>query len=120
MQAGKAPLQKRVRKSLFHELEIVVAWPEAIAMGNEERFAIAFDYLLLSVKDNTQLLWQVIIHPDIVVARKKMNGNPTVNNLRYGAKEPGKPTGYNFSVFVPKVENIAHQENFRSIRFYGI
>ncbi len=78
-------------------------------MGQIELLAIDFCGEGLFVQNQSALLCEVIVAPDIVVACEEMHLHTHIRQLRQLAQEAGIALGYHRLELIPEVEHIAHQ-----------
>ena len=71
--------------------------------------AIYFGGLWLFVQDDTTLLLQVFVCPDVVVAREIMTLHSHICQLGNLAEEARKALRYHVAVFIPEVKHVAQQ-----------
>ena len=76
--------------------------------------------LLLFVKNNATFLRQVLIGPDVVIAREVMHLDAHIRQFRQLSQEAGKAFGYNILVLIPEVEHVAQQVDGGSLLFDAV
>src|SRR5665213_507732 len=117
MQASKHPLTKFIGKYFFYKFIHGIARSKSIAMPNKKSFTRICSFNRLGMYGYTNFFWQIIKHPHIMIACKKMNRRTTIGYLCYLAKQAYKAFWSSVFIFKPIIKQIAHQINFGSIVF---
>src|SRR5574337_1457309 len=65
--------------------------------------------LWLAVNNNSKFFGEVIKHPHVVIAGKKINGHSAISQLSQFTLQTDKPFRNCLFVFKPKIKNIAQQ-----------
>ncbi len=117
---GKQPLKEAVCKYLFQKMIAGVVGIQSIAMGQEELLVVEADTHFVVMYLNPQFGGQVVEHPNVVVAREKVNRDARVDQLGNFAEAARKASRNNFPVLEPIVEDIAHQKQGGGVVFYFI
>src|ERR1700722_14575960 len=84
-------------------------------MTDQHLFAIIFECPGFVVYRDIQFRFEVPAHPHIMIAGKKMNGNTRIRDLRHLSQNTGIAFGYHCPVFIPEIEEVTYNENFRGI-----
>ncbi len=108
---AEQPLAEGVNKYFFHPFVSLVVRPEAVAVTDHKRFAVYFTEYRLPVYWNTELLFKIAEHPQIVVAGKHINRQTAIPQLRQNAKKPAESLGNHRFIFKPELKKIADQVN---------
>ena len=106
MEGREGPLTGAVVEDALEQLETLGGIAQTVAMRQEEDLAIEFGGLRLLVEDDATLLFEILISPDVVVARKVMHLDTHVGEFRDLAQETGEALGHYIFVFVPEVEHV--------------
>ena len=107
MKGREGPLTGAVVEDALDELKTLVGIAQSVAMCQEKDLAIEFSSLRLLVENDTTLLFQIAIGPDIVVACEIMHLNPHVGEFGEFTQEASKTFGHYIFIFVPEVEHVA-------------
>ena len=111
--------EKNLHETTFeHFLEGPVssaALPEKISVPQTEPLAFKLYRQRLLVENDTYLLLEVTVGPDIVVPVQEMNFNATVAKTGQSPQGTGETPWYHVFVFVPEVENISEKKNLGSL-----
>ena len=92
-----------------YEAEFTVGIAQSVAVGEEERASVDFGGQRLPVDDDTTLLLEIAVCPDVVVAGKEMDFDTHVCQFGQFAEETGVATGHDITVFVPEVKHVAKE-----------
>lgn len=82
MKRRKGPLTGAIVEDALDEFETLVRIAQTIAMCQEENLAVDLCRFGLLVEDNTTLLFQIAIGPDVVIAREIMHLDTHVSQFR--------------------------------------
>src|SRR5690606_14414920 len=82
-----------------------------IAVTDKEMFVIENKFLWVVINWNVQLLFKIIVHPQIVVAHKKVDLNAIVAKFCKFAQSSHKAFWNNGFIFKPKIEKVAEEKN---------
>ena len=91
------------------QLERLVRVAHPVTMRQEELVTVYLCRLRLLMQYHATLLLQILIRPDIVVAREVVHLNAHIRQLRQLPQESCEPLWHYIFVFVPEVEHIAQQ-----------
>ena len=80
---------------------------QTVAMCQEEDLAIELGGLRLLVEDDTTLLFQIAISPDVVVACKVMHLDTHIGEFGDFSQKTGEALGHHIFIFVPEIEHVA-------------
>lgn len=120
MQAAKTPAKKGAAKNALEDFVGMVAGAQPIAVGQKKRAPAHIPKFALMMHLQTAFGSQISVGPHIVVSRKKMNGQTLVGPMRQTTQQTGIATGNRLLELVPKIENIAQQNNGLSLRSHCI
>src|SRR5690554_7784605 len=81
MQPPKQPFRKRIGKYFFHSFIAVVSWTQTISVSDKKRFFKNLKLLRFVKNRNTQFVFKIIFHPQIVISHKKVNRQTAVTHL---------------------------------------
>ena len=115
MQTREEPLAYLVMENGTDELKRLVGVAHAVTVSQEELMAIDLGGLGLLVQDDATLLLQIVVGPDVMVARKVVHLDTHIRQFRQLTQEAGKTLRYHIFIFVPEVEHIAQQVDSRSL-----
>ena len=107
MEGRESPLTSAVVEDALDELKALIGIAQAITVSEKENLAIEFGGLRLLVEDNTTLLFEILVSPNVVVARKVMHLDAHIGEFGDFSQETGETLGYHIFVFVPEVEHVA-------------
>jgi hypothetical protein len=74
----------------------------------------------IAVQVHSQLFFEVSVRPQVVVAGVVMDRYSAVCNASYGTEQAGAALWNGMLVFVPKIEDVADQVNFRRRTFVRV
>ena len=101
------PLASLIVENAAYELETAVGITKAITVGKIEYLIIEFHRLGFFVQDDTAFLFQVAIHPNVMVTGKEMYFHSHVGKFRQFPEEACVTFGYGVFPFVPEVEHVS-------------
>ena len=81
MEGRECPLADAVVEDALKQLETLVGVAQPVTVGQEEYLAVNLRRLRLLMQDDTALLLQVFVGPDVVVARKVVYFDTQVGQL---------------------------------------
>ena len=111
--SGKQPLVQWSTKNTLKDVVAAILIAHAVTMTNEEQFPSNLHHLRFFVHYNTNLFFQVIKQPHIMVAYKEMELNPSVGHLCHLSQQAYKATGNCMLVGEPEVKDITqHDDTF--------
>ncbi len=105
-------LEESVVEQAFEPLVRPVSGSESIAVADVATQPIPFPDHGSGMYPHTQFLLQIAEGPEIVVARVEMDGQSLVCQPGDGAHQTAASPRYHVVVFVPKVEQVAHEVDF--------
>src|SRR5690349_12396269 len=79
----KHPMAYRVSEHLLHGLIPMIARAQSISMPDIKTFAVELKCLWLKINGHIQFLLKILAHPHVMVAYKKMYGNPCICQFCY-------------------------------------
>ena len=74
------------------------------------------DFVIDRMQDQSALALQVIVSPQVVISRKKMDGDSPIRKFRKFSQKTGEPFGNNPFVLIPEIKNVAHEIDCLCIR----
>ena len=81
-----------------------------VAVGYKHLLACKFKYARLADNLHTTFALEVVAGPHIVVADEEIYLHSAVAQFGQFAQRAHEAFGYNLAVFIPKVEDVAHQK----------
>lgn len=69
----------------------------------------------MTVYFHSQLLFQVVSHPQVVVTGKKINWDTLIPECRQSGQNPDKAFGNHLIVFEPELKQVANEKDGSSI-----
>ena len=102
-------LQKPVVKQSFEPLVTPISRAESVTVADVATQPVPFSDHGCGMYPQTQFLLQIAEGPEIVVARVEMDGQSLVCQPGDGPHQTAAPPRYHVAVFVPKVEQVAHE-----------
>lgn len=117
---GKQPLQHGIVKHAAQESELAVGVTQPIAMSQIEEFALDIYSHRFIMHDDTTLLGEILLAPEVVVTDEKVHLYTMVGEFAHLAQEAGKPLRHHVAVFEPEVEYVAQHIHGRSLVLYRI
>ena len=88
----------------------MVAGTKSIPMTDQKILVAEPEFFWFEVYSDVQFFLQVILHPHIMVANEEVDRNSGITYLRELAQQADMPFRNNFTVFIPEIEHISHQE----------
>ena len=107
MERRESPLTGAIMKNTLDKFEALIGITQPVAMCQEEDLAIKLSGLRLLVEDNTALLFQITVSPNVVVACEVMHLDTHIGEFGEFSQEAGEALGHHIFVFVPEVEHVA-------------
>ena len=120
MYGRKHPLAHGRMEDAANELKRLTWVAQSVAVGQEEHLSIDLCRFRLLVQDDTTLLLQIIVGPDIVVAGEVMHLDAHVRQFRDFPKESGEAFRHHIFIFIPEVEHVAQQIHCRRLLLDGV
>ena len=117
---GEQKLQNTVGKNPFYKSITKTSAAQTVAVTAENFFAVQLKKPRLSPDVNPELVFQIMILPDIVVARKIMNFNALLPEFGEFCKKSVKIFRDNMLPFVPIVKNVAQKKNRLGVVLYKV
>ena len=68
------------------------------------------DFVIDRMQDQSALALQVIVSPQVVISRKKMDGDSPIRKFRKFSQKTGEAFGNDALVFIPKIEDVADKK----------
>jgi len=109
VQPGEEALTETVAEDGAYEVKLRVGVAKSVAVCEVEGLAIKFHGAGLLMEYQSALFLQIVIRPDIVVARKEMHFHAKVGELGELAEEARVALGHYVAILVPEVEHIAKE-----------
>ena len=81
MQPAEQPLADRIMEDGTQKAERLAFVAQSVAMCQEKCLTLNHNNLRPVVHDNAALPGQIVLTPDIMIAREEVNGNPPVSKL---------------------------------------
>ena len=103
-----------------NHLELRVGVAETVAVGKEEHLSVDFGGERLLVQHYSALALQIVVSPNVVVAREVVHLNPHVGKLRQFAEKARIALRHHVFVLIPEVEHVAQQIDCRSLVLYAV
>lgn len=109
VKAGKSLLKEWAMEHLAEEGETPIIITEAIAVSQIKDLAPHFDGTGFIVHDDTALLRQVVLAPDVMIANEKMHLHSSVRQLGQFAQETDMALRHDLTELKPIVEHVAQK-----------
>ena len=109
MHEVEQPLTGAVVEDFPEQLEFCVVVAQSVTMRQEEYLSVDLCRDGLLVDDESTLVVQVAIGPQVVVACEEVDLHAHVGQFRELAEETGVAFGHHIPVFVPEVEHVAQE-----------
>ena len=109
MEHGEQVLTGSVMEHTADELEFLVRITQTVAMSHEEHLTIDLGGERLFMENHAAFLFQIAIHPDVVVASEVMHLYAHIGQFRDLSQETCISFGYGIFPFVPEIEHVAKQ-----------
>ena len=93
---------------------------QAVAVGKMEHLAVNLGGKGLVVHRHATLLLQVVVSPNVVVAREEVHLDAHIGQLRQLAEEAGETLWHHIFIFIPEVEHVAKEVNGRCLVLDGV
>lgn len=95
----------------------MITGSEPVAVPHQQLFSLPFKFFGFKVYRYTELLQKVITHPHIVIAHKKMHGDPGIAEFSQFTEQSDIALGNHFPVFIPEIKKIPDQKDLFRILF---
>lgn len=115
VQPRKSPLAKGVSEYALQDFIPLIARPKTVAMSYVKGMASKLAYDRRTIDRYTELLFEIVEHPHVVVARKDVYRQARVAQFRELAQKAHIATRHDAGVLKPEVEQITDQKEFRRI-----
>ena len=120
MQEVQKPLAHAVVEQPTKELELAARVTQSVAVSEVENVAVDVGRQRLAMDNHSTFLLEIAVGPKVVVAREEMHLHTHVGQFRDFSQKPRIAFRHHVSIFVPKVENIAHQIDGGSLRLDAV
>ena len=109
-----------VAEHCAEESESSGQFPHSVAVAHEKSFSHDCGDLRAVDYPHADFIAQVIEQPYVVVADEPCDFNAFVGHAGQGAEEPGESPWHYCAVFIPIIEYVSEQIQFRGLGTYGI
>src|SRR5688572_356989 len=95
----------------------MITGTQSITMTYQKFFTTSFKFFRMKINRDIQFGLQVILHPHIMIAYKKMHGYTSIGKFSQFSQYPYIPFRHYFAIFIPEIKHIANDENLLCVMF---
>jgi hypothetical protein len=106
MQPAVKPFGKRIGKYLFHPFISFIPGAETISMPDKEFFTTEFELLRIVKNRNIQFLFEIIVHPKIMVPNEEIYRDSAITNFSQLSQSPHESFRHYMFILEPEIKQI--------------